>query len=177
MPGWAGWFTQNCIGKLKFDHTNKWYIQNPTSHPQNDTCKLLWDFEIQMDHLILARRPELIIINKTKERDFAKLWTLLSQLTTVKLKESEIKDEYHELGKELQKLWNMKVTFIPVVIGALVTVIKGLIKDLEIWGDHSNYCINQNTENSPGNLRRIAVTQNPVKDHQIKPAIKNLNEY
>ena len=29
--------------------------------------KLLWDFEIQTDHLISARRPDLIIINKKKE--------------------------------------------------------------------------------------------------------------
>ena len=25
----------------------------------------------------------------------------------------------------------------------------------------------QNTEKSPGDLRRLAVTQNPVKDHQL----------
>ena len=34
--------------------------------PGNHTYKLLWDFDVQMDHLILARRPDLIIINKTK---------------------------------------------------------------------------------------------------------------
>ena len=28
--------------------------------------KLLWDFDIHMDHLISARRPDLIIINKKK---------------------------------------------------------------------------------------------------------------
>ena len=34
---------------------------------ENDTHKLLWNFEIQTDHLISARRPDLVIINK-KER-------------------------------------------------------------------------------------------------------------
>ena len=37
-------------------------------------------------------------------------------------------------------------------------------------GDHPNYCIieiNQNTEKSPGDLKRLAVTQSPVKDHQV----------
>ena len=33
---------------------------------ENDTHKLLWDFDIQADHLISARRPELIIINNKK---------------------------------------------------------------------------------------------------------------
>ena len=45
--------------KFKFDHTN-----NPASILENDTHKLLWDVVIQMDHLILARRPGLIVINK-----------------------------------------------------------------------------------------------------------------
>ena len=33
---------------------------------------------------------------------------------------------------ELKKMWNMKVTFIPVGIGALDTVTKGLMKRLEV---------------------------------------------
>ena len=53
----------------------------------------------------------------------------------VKLKESEKKDKYLDLARELKKLWNMKVK--PIVIGELGTVTKGLIKgleDLEIRG-------------------------------------------
>ena len=48
-------------------HKNKWYIHNPVSVLENDTYKPLWDFDIQTDHLISARRPDLIIINKKKE--------------------------------------------------------------------------------------------------------------
>ena len=49
----------------------------------------------------------------------------------VNLKESEKKEKYHDLARELKKLWNIKVTFIPIVIGALSTVTKGLLKGLE----------------------------------------------
>ena len=49
----------------------------------------------------------------------------------VKLKENEKKDKYLDLARELKKTWNMKVTFIPIVIGALGTVTKGLLKGLE----------------------------------------------
>ena len=55
----------------------------------------------------------------------------------VKLKEAEKKDKYLNLAWEFKKLWNIKVTFIPIVISALGTVAKGLIKgleDLEIRG-------------------------------------------
>ena len=49
----------------------------------------------------------------------------------VKSKESEKKDNHIDLAWELKKLWNMKVTFISIVIRALGTVTEGLIKGLE----------------------------------------------
>ena len=70
--------------KFKFDHTNKWYIHKLAAVLENDTHKLLWDFDIQTDHLISARRPDLIIIKKKKKkkRELAKLSSLLSRLST-----------------------------------------------------------------------------------------------
>ena len=32
--------------KFKFDHTNKWYMLNPAPVLENDTHKLLWDFDM-----------------------------------------------------------------------------------------------------------------------------------
>ena len=49
----------------------------------------------------------------------------------INLKESEKKDKYLDLARELKKLWNMKVTIVPIVIGALGTITKGLLKGLE----------------------------------------------
>ena len=54
--------------KFKFDHTNKWYMHNPSHVLQNDTHKLLWDFNIQTDHRLPARIPDLIIITKKKKK-------------------------------------------------------------------------------------------------------------
>ena len=57
-------------------------MHNSAPVQENDTHKLLWDFDIQTDLQISARRPDLIIINnKKKKRKFAKLWTLLFRLT------------------------------------------------------------------------------------------------
>ena len=41
--------------KLKFDHMNKRYMNNLESILENEIHKLLWDFDIQTDHLILTR--------------------------------------------------------------------------------------------------------------------------
>ena len=50
----------------------------------------------------------------------------------IKLKESEKKDKHLDLARELKKkLWNMKVTILPIVIGAFGAVTKGLLKGLE----------------------------------------------
>ena len=55
----------------------------------------------------------------------------------VKSKENEKKDKYFDIARELKKLWNMKVIFIPFIIGAHSTVPKVLVQgleDLEIRG-------------------------------------------
>ena len=65
--------------KFKFDHANKWYMHKPSPVLENDKHKLLRDFNIQTDHQISARRPDLIISNKKKS---TKLSTFLSWLTT-----------------------------------------------------------------------------------------------
>ena len=105
-------------------------MHNPATVLENDAHKLLWDFNIQTYHLILARRPDLIIINKKKGIckivDFG-----VPADHRINLKESEKKDKYPDLARELKKLWNMKVTIVPIVIGAFGTITKGLLKSLE----------------------------------------------
>ena len=49
----------------------------------------------------------------------------------VKIKESEKRDKYLDLARQLKKLWNMKVMVIPVVIGVLGMISKGLVKGLK----------------------------------------------
>ena len=63
---------------------------------ENRTHKLLWDFEIQTDDQISARRQDLMIINKKKRTcrivDFA-----VPADHKVKLKECEKRDKYLDL--------------------------------------------------------------------------------
>ena len=92
-------------------------------------------FNIQTDQLIPARRPDLIINEKKKICkivDFA-----VTADHRINLKECEKKDKYFDLARELKMLRNMKVTIVPIVIGAFGTVTKGLLKcleDLEVGG-------------------------------------------
>ena len=57
------------LKKFKLDHTNKWCMHSPESVLENETHKVLWDFEIQTDHLILARRPDSDSQQKKKKKE------------------------------------------------------------------------------------------------------------
>ena len=105
--------------KFKFDHTNKWYMHNPAPVLEKDTHKLLWDFDIHTDHLIWARRTDLIKINKKKKINCKIVDFAVLADHRIKLKKCEKKDKYLDFARELKKLWNMQVTLIPIVIGAL----------------------------------------------------------
>ena len=116
--------------KNEITHGSWYAIKRKRTTTISTRRKLLWDFNIQTDHLIPARRPDLIIINKRKRIckivDFA-----VPADHRINLKESEKIDKYLDLAKELKKLWNMKVTIVPIVIDALGTITKGLLKGLE----------------------------------------------
>ena len=92
----------------------------------------------------------------------------------VKIKESEKGDNDLDLARELKQIWNLRVNVIGIVIGALGTISKPLVKrleDLEFRGQgktiKTSALIGQNTKWTFGDLRRLAVIQTPVKDHQL----------
>ena len=147
--------------KLKFDHTNKWYMHSPESVRENKTHKLLWDFDIQTDHLISTRRPDLIIINN-KERTCRIVDFAVPADYGAKLKEIEKRDKYFDLAKELKKLWHMKVTIIPIVIGALSTVTKIGTRTGGL-GDCPNYDIFEILQDSSLYSDRSPLHQNIVR--------------
>ena len=65
----------------------------------------------------------------------------------MKIKESEKKDKYLDLAKELKKPWHMKVTVISIVVSALGTITKmfskrdGNLGNMKINRDRQNYTI------------------------------------
>ena len=73
-------------------------------------------------------------------------------------------DKYLNLVTKRKNLWNTKVTIIPIVDGALRTVAKCLerkMDDLEMKGRMET--IHWNTDKRSGQLRKLAVSQIPVK--------------
>ena len=110
---------------------NMWYMHDQDSVFENETHNLLWDFEIQTDHLISARRSDLIKIYKKQRTcrivDFAVLTDdNLSQKNANRMISTST------FLENWKKFW-----IIPIVIGALGKVTKGLVQgreDLKITG-------------------------------------------
>ena len=53
--------------KYGLPHTEKWYDHRAEPVMENEHAKLLWDFNVQTDKTIEARRPDLILIDKIIE--------------------------------------------------------------------------------------------------------------
>ena len=91
-----------------------------------------------------------------------------------KIKESEKRDKFLDLVRELKKVFehedgsDTNCCYSTWNNPQRINEGTGRLRNLKASGDHSNYNIveiGQNTEKSPGDLRRLAVTQTSVKDY------------
>ena len=98
--------------KCNFEAGYKWYEHEPESVLENENHKILWDFSIQTNHVVETRRPDLIVVDEKKRSckiiDFA-----VPGNSTIEEKEKDKIENYQVLGRELQKIWNVKVKIIP----------------------------------------------------------------
>ena len=107
----------------------------PESVLENEMHKIFCHLEIKTDHQITTKRPNLAIIKK-KKRTCSIVKFAVPVDHRLKIKKCEKRDKYLHLAREQRKLWNMRVTAISIIIGALRTVLKGLergLENFEIW--------------------------------------------
>jgi len=72
-----------------------------------------------------------IIINNKKEKTCTLMDVAIPADRNVVQKEAEKKLKYKNLCIEIQRMWNLKCTSVPVIIGATVIVTRSLRKSLE----------------------------------------------
>ena len=83
--------------------------------------------ETHTDREIKANRPDIVIKNKIENSCLLIDMSIPSDLNT-SIKVSEKLSKYKDLEIEINRMWKMKTEVIPVVIGALGLVKKGLEK-------------------------------------------------
>ena len=88
----------------------------------------MWDFSIQTDHVIEAQRLDLVVVDKKRRTckiiDFA-----VPGDSRIEEKEKEKIEKYHNLRRELQKIWDVEVKMIHLVVGSLGAIPKQFERD------------------------------------------------
>ena len=110
-------------GKCGLERASSWYEQKPEGVVESENFKILWDFTVQCNWKIEARRPDIVFIDK-KKREVVIIDVAIPGDDRVKDKELEKVEKYQLLKDEIiAKVWHMrKVIVVPVVIGALGAV-------------------------------------------------------
>ena len=123
MVTWAKIVHWKLARRCNFETGDKWYEHEPESVLENEDYKILWDFSIQTDHVIEARRPDLIEVD-TKVRNFKIIDFAFPGDSRIEEKAKDKIEKYQELGRELLKIWNVKVKIIPLFVGSLGAIPK-----------------------------------------------------
>ena len=97
---------------------------------------VLWNQAVHTDREVTANRPDITI--KNKEKTYTLIGVAILADRNVVQKEAEKKLKYKSLCIEIQRMWNLKRTIIPVIIGATGIVTRSLRENLEaVPGKHS----------------------------------------
>ena len=118
MITWEKYYIGNFLEKCNFETGDKWYEHEPESVLPNDDYNLMWDFSIQTDHVIEAQRRYLVVVDK-KERSCQIVHFAVPGDSRIEEKQKDKIEKYENLGRELQKIWNVKVKIMPLVVGSL----------------------------------------------------------
>ena len=108
--------------KYDMSRADNWYEHQLEGVVENEKCKKLWDITIQCDHVIEARRPDFVFVEKENNKaiivDIASPWD-----HRVYEKDVEKIEKYQDLKREIGRLWGIRhLEVVPVVVGALGVV-------------------------------------------------------
>ena len=103
----------------------RWYEHEPKTVTWNDSVTILWDMPIHTDRTIAAKRPDIVLKNK-KDKICLLIDMTVSLDTNTSVKATQKFTKYKELEIEVERMWGLKTTTVPVVMGALGTIKKDM---------------------------------------------------
>jgi len=102
---------------LGIETTDKWYTHMHKPVCEEGEVTMLWNKAVHTHREVTANRPDIIITNK-KEKTCTLIDVAIPADRNVVQKEAEKKLKYKSLCIEIQRMWDLKCTIIPVIIGA-----------------------------------------------------------
>ena len=105
--------------KHGFQGAQHWNEHEPDGFIESKGYEILWDFTIQCDTKIEARRPDIVVIDKIRKEVKIVDVTIPGDERVSKWEVGKIKI-YKALKDEIVRKWGMKeLIVVPVVVGAL----------------------------------------------------------
>ena len=109
---------------------DKWYERQPETVTENEEVTILWYMQVHTDKTIKANKPDTIIKDKQESTCMLKDTAIPSDQST-SVKAAEKLSKYKDLEIEITKMWGLKTITVPVVVGALGVVKKGIKKHVD----------------------------------------------
>jgi DNA-directed RNA polymerase subunit RPC12/RpoP len=140
-----------------------WTQHTPSKIMENSHIKILWDCNIFTDYKISARRPDIVVMNKTTHTG-----TIIDincpNDRNVCANEIKKMHKYTELKIEVERIWKIHFEIVPIVIGCLGAVSKSLPYHLKRIGLNSRDIITLQdiTLSSSCHILRMCVTQSGI---------------
>ena len=121
--------------KFDIEVSKKWYQHVPgdVMNNANEDVTIYWNKIIETDRKIKSNRPDIVVFeNKIKK------WTLIDIAIPmdhrVVLKEQEKREIYSDLAAELRRSYIARTEIIPIIVGSMGTIPKGLSESFENLG-------------------------------------------
>ena len=122
----------------KIETCEHWYEHKPQPVVEGDNVTLLWDFPIRTDRTIQTNSPD-IIVKDIKEKTCLLIDMSIPTDQNISAKEFDKLSKYKDLEIEIQRMWKLRMSTVPVIVGALGMIKKGCQKHLTQFLVSPNY--------------------------------------
>ena len=112
----------------KIETCEHWYEHKPQPVVEGDNVTLLWDSPIRTDRTIQANRPD-IIVKDLKEKTCLLIDMSIPTDHNIPAKEFDKLSKYRDLEIEIQRMWKLTTSTVPVIAGAL-SMIKKVVRNI-----------------------------------------------
>ena len=112
----------------KIETCERWYEHKPQPVVEGDNVSLLLDFTIHTDRTIQANRPEIIVKN-VKEKICLIINMSIPTDQNIPAKEFDKPSKYKDLEIEIERMWKLRTSAVPVIAGAL-RMIKKVVRNI-----------------------------------------------
>jgi len=126
---------------LGIETTDKWYTHMSKPVYGEGDIAVICNQAVHTDREVTTNRLDIIIKNK-KEKTCTLITVAIPTDRNVVQKEAEKKLKYKSLGIEIQRMWNLKCTIIPVIIGANGIVTRSLRETFDRFTTKDRYTWN-----------------------------------